>query len=154
MWCYACVCCQQRGRDSYHQMLRGRHWDGIDHHRVANLSNRNCQNLSFQQAQLNFRWNPRYSAMRTYLTISYNLRIRKRVLFMCMGIDGLLGEENMKYWNTHFKNQSWGKPVLIEDFVEASKQVEHFLLILHEETATDGVLQHDSWRWNSATTRS
>ena len=104
--------------------------------------------------QLNFRWNPRYSAMRTYLTISYNLRIRKRVLFMCMGIDGLLGEENMKYWNTHFKNQSWGKPVLIEDFVEASKQVEHFLLILHEETATDGVLQHDSWRWNSATTRS
>jgi hypothetical protein len=78
-------------------MLRGRHWDGIDHHRVANLSNRNCQNLSFQQAQLNFRWNPRYSAMRTYLTISYNLRIRKRVLFMCMGIDGLLGEENMKY---------------------------------------------------------
>ena len=104
--------------------------------------------------QLNFRWNPRYSATRTYLTISYNLRIRKRVLFMCMGIDGLLGEENMKYWNTHFKNQSWGKPVLIEDFVEASKQVEHFLLILHEETATDGVLQHDSWRWNSATTRS
>lgn len=154
MWCYTCVCCQQRGRDSCHQMLRGRHWDGIDHQRVANLSNIETVKTILSNKHSSISGGIPAIRRCAHISQSHTISVSGKEFMMCMGIDGLLGEENMKYWNTHFKNQSWGKPVLIEDFVEASKQVEHFLLILHEETATDGVLQHDSWRWNSATTRS